>query len=156
MRFSRAGERLRSHAEDVAARELEGPRGRTSTLRAANERCGRILRRTDQKARLPKAPLVTCERLPWARHLWAAGIRAAHKAANEAIEDPKDRLPLDVVAYTMRHCAITDMLRAGIDVSSVGKIAGTSIAMINSHYAKFVQTDVREKWQTSPRSNTPR
>jgi len=97
------------------------------------------------KSKTPKAPLVTCERLPWARHLWASGIRAAQVAANKGIKQPKDRLPLDVVAYTMRHCAITDMLRAGVDVSSVGKIAGTSITMINSHYAKFVQTDVREK-----------
>ena len=97
------------------------------------------------KDKLPKANLTTCERLPWARHLWADGIRAALKAANEQIEDPNERLPTDVVAYTMRHCAITDMLGAGVDVSSVAKIAGTSIAMINSHYAKFVQADVRER-----------
>jgi integrase len=97
------------------------------------------------KGKLPKAPLVSFQRLPWARHLWAAGIRAALKAANEDIENPPDRLPPDVVAYSMRHCAITDMLRAGVDVSSVAKIAGTSITMINSHYAKFVATDVREK-----------
>jgi site-specific recombinase XerD len=69
----------------------------------------------------------------------------ALKTANKEIEEPQNRLPQDVVAYTMRHCAITDMLRAGVDVSSVAKIAGTSIAMINSHYAKFVQADVREK-----------
>jgi hypothetical protein len=49
------------------------------------------------------------------------------------------------VAYSMRHYAITDMLRAGVDVGSVAKIAGTSIAMINSHYAKFVVADVRDK-----------
>jgi hypothetical protein len=48
-------------------------------------------------------------------------------------------------AYTMRRCEITDILRAGIDVSSVAKIAGASIMMINSHYAKFVQADVRAK-----------
>lgn len=97
------------------------------------------------KGKTPKGYLVTCERLPWARSLWADGIRKALKAANKEIEDPKDRLPPDVVAYTMRHCAITDMLGAGVDVSSVAKIAGTSITMINSHYAKFVQADVREK-----------
>lgn len=97
------------------------------------------------KNKLAKAPLVAYQRFPWARHQWADGIRAALKAANEEIKEPKERLPLDVVAYSMRHCAITDMLRAGVDVSSVGKIAGTSIAMINSHYAKFVQADVREK-----------
>lgn len=97
------------------------------------------------KGKTPKAHLVTCERLPWARHLWAAAVRKAHAAANQEIQDPRDRLPPDVVAYTMRHCAITDMLGAGVDVSSVAKIAGTSIGMINSHYAKFVQTDVRAK-----------
>jgi integrase len=97
------------------------------------------------KGKTPAGHLVTCQRLPWARHLWADGIRAALQATNEEIDEPKDRLPQDVVAYTMRHCAITDMLRAGVDVSSVAKIAGTSIAMINSHYAKFVQADVRDK-----------
>jgi integrase len=100
---------------------------------------------TLSKGKTPKAHLVTCQLLPWARHLWADGIRAALNATNKEIEEPRDRLPLDVVAYTMRHCAITDMLSAGVDVSSVAKIAGTSIAMINSHYAKFVQADVRQK-----------
>ena len=98
-----------------------------------------------KKGKLPTAYLLTCQGLPWERHQWADDIRAAVDAANAKISEPGDRLPEDTVAYTMRHCAITDLLKAGISVSQVAKIAGTSTAMIEKYYFKFIATDVEDK-----------
>lgn len=94
------------------------------------------------KNKLPDAPIVTHQGYRWMRHLWAEGIRKAVIAANAELEGDA-RLPDDTVAYTLRHCAITDMLSAGINVSAVAKIAGTSIGMIEKHYYKFIATDVQ-------------
>lgn len=95
------------------------------------------------KDKLPEAPLLSYEGQRWARHIWAEEIRDAVKDANEKIEG--DKIPTDTVAYTMRHCAITDWLSAGINVAAVAKIAGTSIGMIQKNYFKFIATDVSEK-----------
>ena len=50
-----------------------------------------------------------------------------------------------VVAYTFRHCAISDWLIAGIPVASVASMCGTSIEKINDNYFKFVQTDLEDR-----------
>lgn len=47
-------------------------------------------------------------------------------------------LPRTGVAYTLRHSTITDLLRAGVDVGAVAAMAGTSILMIQRHYAHLV------------------
>lgn len=88
----------------------------------------------------------------WQRHMWSNGIEAAMRKANKKADEegvPADRLPYDTCAYTMRHCAITDRLKAGISIGRVAKDAGTSIAMIEKHYAKFLDDgDVRAKLDT--------
>ncbi|MBY6127853.1 site-specific integrase [Qipengyuania aquimaris] len=50
------------------------------------------------------------------------------------------KLELDprICAYSFRHSAITDMLTRGVDVLTVAKITGTSIAMIDKHYGHLV------------------
>jgi integrase len=96
------------------------------------------------KDKLPEAHLLTYEGYRWQRQLWARGIHDAVIAANKKLEGD-ERLPADTVAYTMRHCAITDMLSAGINVAAVAKIAGTGIMMIQKNYFKFIATDVSEK-----------
>lgn len=50
-----------------------------------------------------------------------------------------------VVAYTFRHCAISDWLMAGIPVASVARMCGTSIEKINDNYFKFVQADLEDR-----------
>jgi integrase len=96
------------------------------------------------KDKLPSAPLLAVQGERWARHLWSRELNTAIDAANEKLRGD-ERLPEDTVAYTMRHCAITDMLSAGINVAAVAKIAGTSIGMIEKYYYKFIATDVREQ-----------
>jgi integrase len=97
------------------------------------------------KDKLPAAPLLSIRGEAWQRHMWSRGIRAALKAINSTATEPADRLPAETVAYTMRHCAISDWLKAGLDVGSVAKISGTSIGMISTYYFKYIQTDVADK-----------
>lgn len=101
------------------------------------------------KNKLPSAYLMMNGPDRWARHMWSNGIDAAVKAANEKAQaDGKaaERLPDDTCAYTMRHCAITDWLKAGISIGRVAKDAGTSVAMIEKHYAKYLDdADIRAK-----------
>lgn len=105
------------------------------------------------KSKLPDAQLMTMSGERWMRHVWARDINTAIDAANKKIEkdaaDPKEaneaKLPEDTVAYTMRHCAITDMLLAGINITAVAKMSGTSVSMIEKNYFKFIATDVEDK-----------
>ena len=91
------------------------------------------------------APLLTFKGQPWARIDWSLGIRAAVMNANKKITEPEDRLPTDTVAYTMRHCAIADRLEAGVSIGKVAHDVGTSVKMIEKHYAKFEREDVSDK-----------
>jgi integrase len=77
----------------------------------------------------------------WRRHMWSSAIASAVKSVNKQADNerkPANRLPEDTCAYTMRHCAITDWLKAGISIGQVAKDAGTSIAMIEKYYAKYL------------------
>ena len=100
------------------------------------------------KGKLPTAPLIMFRGAEWDRQKISVSLRAIVIAVNAETREPADRLPLDTVAYTMRHCAISDMLKAGLDVGTVAKIAGTSITMISTHYFKFIHTDVSAKLAT--------
>jgi integrase len=65
----------------------------------------------------------------WINYDWGAWMKPAFIAAG---------LADDVCTYTIRHSTIADWLQGGIDVATVAKIAGTSIAMIQDHYAKYI------------------
>ena len=39
-----------------------------------------------------------------------------------------------VVAYTLRHSTITDLVQGGLDLLTVAQVSGTSVAMIEKHY----------------------
>jgi site-specific recombinase XerD len=43
-------------------------------------------------------------------------------------------LPEHVTAYSLRHSVITDLIAEGLDVLTVARLSGTSIAMIEKHY----------------------
>lgn len=45
----------------------------------------------------------------------------------------------DVTLYVVRHSVIASWLADGIDTQTVSKIAGTGIAMLESHYSKFIR-----------------
>lgn len=71
----------------------------------------------------------------WDRFAWRDEMQIAVSAA---------KLPDDVVLYSVRHAAISELLRSGLDPLSVARLAGTSVAMISKHYGHLVQDHVRE------------
>jgi integrase len=97
------------------------------------------------KDKLPNAPLISHDGEEWYRMAVSRGLREAIAKANAKITEPEDRLPTDTVAYTMRHCAIADRLEAGVSVGKVAHDVGTSVKMIEKHYAKFEREDVSER-----------
>lgn len=88
------------------------------------------LMRTQAKGKLPLAPLFAQPNGDhWRKDLWAAPIRDAILPA---------KLPPGTVAYSLRHSAITDLLTAGADPLTVCKQAGTSMVMLEKHYAHLL------------------
>ena len=74
----------------------------------------------------------------WKKEAWRDEIKAAAKEA---------KLPAGTCAYTLRHSAITDLVTSGMDLFHVAQLAGTSIAMIEKHYAQLRRQQVRDGLQ---------
>ncbi len=72
----------------------------------------------------------------WTRYYWRDEVQAAREAAG---------LPDDVVLYSLRHCAISEMLVGGIDPMTLARITGTSVAMIQKHYGHLLRDSVVAK-----------
>lgn len=88
------------------------------------------------RGKLPTAPLFSrWDGEPWTATTWKDAVRNAAEAAD---------LPRDVVAYTLRHCAIADLVMAGVDLNTVATISGTSLQMIAKHYGKLRQDVARD------------
>lgn len=80
------------------------------------------------------APLLARENgEAWTRYYWRDLLQVARKAAG---------LGDEVVMYSLRHCAITEMIVSGIDALSVARLAGTSIAMIQNHYGHLMRDKI--------------
>lgn len=76
--------------------------------------------------RIGLAPLVPDEfGKHWKKDNWKKPFKSAVLAA---------KLPEETVMYTLRHCAITELIAGGMDSHLVAKIAGTSTAMIDKNY----------------------
>ncbi|MDH5824331.1 integrase family protein [Luteimonas sp. RD2P54] len=88
------------------------------------------------KDKLPAAHLFTNGGAPWRPHDWREPVKDAARKAE---------LSDAVVLYTLRHCWITDAIVGGMDLLTVAKLAGTSLAMIEKHYGHLVQGAAREK-----------
>lgn len=82
--------------------------------------------------KLPAAPLFTNAGRTWTPKEWGVQVREAVDAAG---------LPAGVVLYTLRHGWITDAIVGGLDLLTVAKLAGTSLAMIEKHYGHLVIND---------------
>lgn len=78
------------------------------------------------KDRIGAAPLIPDEfGKRWNKDSWKKPFKAAAAAA---------KMPPKTVIYTLRHCAITELIAGGMDSHLVAKIAGTSTAMIDANY----------------------
>jgi integrase len=71
----------------------------------------------------------------WDRHAWATAFRLAARQVRAA----GGEVPQDASAYSFRHAAISELLQlTGMDPVSVARYCGTSVAMIEKHYFRFL------------------
>ena len=81
---------------------------------------------TETKDRIGAAPLVPdVSGKRWNKDAWKKPFKLAAAAAG---------MPEKTVIYTLRHCAITELIAGGMDSHLVAKIAGTSTTMIDANY----------------------
>lgn len=99
------------------------------------------------KGRAANEPLCqTAGGVFWTSDRCAKEFRPAVAAAN--YKAPKDEvIPKDASAYSYRHARISEMLQVmGIDPLTVAAQTGTSLAMIEKYYFKFIPSSIREKF----------
>jgi integrase len=97
--------------------------------------------------KLPGAPIFTEDgEQPWRRHMWARRAREAVKAHNKKAKG-KQRLPsTGAGAYAFRHARISELLQLhGVDPLTVAAQTGTSLAMIEKAYFRFIPSAMRDK-----------
>jgi site-specific recombinase XerD len=70
----------------------------------------------------------------WKKEAWRDEIKEAARRA---------KLPRAIVAYTLRHSVITDLVTGGLDLFTVAKLAGTSVVMIEKHYGHLQREHAR-------------
>ncbi len=81
----------------------------------------------------------------WRRHVWAQEMRAAVVKVNKEAKG-QARIPPRAGAYSFRHARISELLQVhGIDPLTVAHQTGTSIAMIEKAYMRFIPSALREK-----------
>jgi integrase len=77
------------------------------------------------KDKIGNAPLLTqADGSRWTAHAWGVAFREARESA---------KLP-GAVLYCMRHTYISEAIARGLDVFTVAKLTGTSVAIIQSNY----------------------
>lgn len=70
----------------------------------------------------------------WKKEAWRDEVKLAAKGA---------KLPAATVAYTLRHSVITDLVKGGLDLFHVAKLAGTSVSMIEKNYGQLQKEHAR-------------
>ena len=98
------------------------------------------------RGKLPGAPIFTEDgEQQWRRHVWAREFRAAAAKVNEKAKG-KARIPLEASAYSFRHARISELLQIhGVDPLTVAAQTGTSVAVIEKSYLRFIPSAMREK-----------
>lgn len=89
------------------------------------------------KGKLPAAPLLPrADGKFWNKDSWKDPFKDAAKAA---------KLPVDAVAYNLRHSAITDLIALHrLDTMTVAVLSGTSLPMIEKHYGHLLRDHAAE------------
>jgi integrase len=96
------------------------------------------------------APIFTeASGIAWRRHMWARRIReviANHNIAHEKNTHPSGAIPVSASAYSFRHARISELLQIhSVDPLTVAQQTGTSVAMIERAYFKFLPNAMRHK-----------
>jgi integrase len=117
-----------------------GRRSHPAVARGRENQCGK------SRDKLPGAPLFTEDgETPWRRHIWARETRAAIAKHNEHAKG-KQRISTDASAYSFRHARISELLQIyGVDPITVAAQTGTSVAMIEKAYLRFIPSAMQEK-----------
>jgi len=85
-----------------------------------------------RKGKTGNQPLIArADGARWDKDAWKDPVKEAAAAAE---------LPAETIAYTLRHSVITDLVVGGLDLLTVAKVSGTSVAMIEKHYGHLRQT----------------
>ena len=151
MTGARPGELAAATVADFDGRSLRlsHRKGRAGKLRARYVTLstdGIKFFKAQMKRKLPGASIFTEDgSQPWRRHRWARAVNAAIQAHN-ATAKGKARIPPEASAYSFRHSRISELLQVyGIDPLTVAQQTGTSLAMIEKAYYKFIASAMREK-----------
>lgn len=102
------------------------------------------------KRKTPAAHLFTDpDAQPWRRHIWAREIRETIGEANKKARG-KARIPPAASAYSFRHARISELLQVhGVDPLTVAQQTGTSLAMIEKAYFRFIPAAMLDKLEAA-------
>jgi integrase len=82
---------------------------------------------------------------PWRLHMWCRRVRQAIAAHNLSAE-PQEQIPVEASAYSFRHARISELLQIyGVDPLTAAAQTGTSLAMIEKFYLRFIPSAMQEK-----------
>lgn len=100
------------------------------------------------RGKLPGAPLCTNV---YGEHVtdyqWGREISAAIIYANQSAKKKDPIIPVKASAYSYRHTRISELLQIyGIDPLTVANQTGTSLAMMEKYYWKFLPNSLKEKF----------
>lgn len=131
----------------VTLRHNKGRGGKLRTRAVTLSDAGVTFFRTQARGKLPHAPLISNDDgRHWTDQQWCAGIETAITAANETAKKPAQRIPAGASAYSFRHTRISELLQLyGVDPLTTAQQTGTSVAMIEMHYFKFISGSMRDK-----------
>jgi integrase len=95
---------------------------------------------------LPGAPIFSEDgSQPWRRHTWAREFRSAAAKVNEKARGAA-RIPPGAGVYSFRHARISELLQIhGVDPLTVAHQTGTSLAMIEKAYMRFIPQALKDK-----------
>ena len=127
--------KLRVEHLDVKHRVLNVPGGKTDArpIPLAGDALTHF--KDCAKNKLPTAFLVSrADGKQWDRFAWRNMVKEAAMFA---------KLPTATCAYTLRHSVITDLVTGGLDLFTIAKISGTSVAMIERHYGHLQREHAR-------------
>ena len=106
--------------------------------------------RSATRRKLPAAPIFTEDGVqPWRRHRWSRVLASTIAAHNHKARG-KLRVPIKASAYSFRHSRISELLQLyGIDPLTVAQQTGTSLAMIEKAYFRFIPSAMKEKLEAA-------